>query len=82
MSHVACRMSHVTCHMSDAYVDRLDMLNNCCFHVYAQMSLFMGVNVNGFFWTAAAATSSREFANHRAGSQLKIVIISYPRDKL
>ena len=36
VSIVACRMSHVTCHMSNAYVDRWDMLNNFCFHVYAQ----------------------------------------------
>ena len=26
----------------------LDMPNNFCFHVYAQMSLFMGENVNAF----------------------------------
>ena len=52
MLHVTCRMSHVTCLMSNAYVDPWDMLNNFCFHVYAQMSLFMGVNVNGFFLTA------------------------------
>ena len=48
MSHVTSRMSHVTCLMSNAYVDPWDMLNNFCFHVYAQMSLFMGVNDNGF----------------------------------
>ena len=49
-NYVACRMSHVTCHMSNAYVDRWDMLNNFCFHVYAQMLLFMDENVNGFFF--------------------------------
>ena len=54
MLHVTCRMSHVTCLMSNAYVDRWDMLNNFCFHVYAQMSLFMDENVNGFFLTAPA----------------------------
>ena len=48
MSHVACHMSHVTCLMSNAYVDPWDMLNNFCFHVYAQMSLFMGENDNAF----------------------------------
>ena len=41
MSHVTCHMSHVICHMSyvmscHVYVDRWDMLNNFCFHVYAQ----------------------------------------------
>ena len=51
------------------------MLNNFCFHVYAQKSLFKVENVNAFFWTsAAAAASSCEFANHRAGSQLKMAI--------
>ena len=38
--------------MSNAYVDPWDMLNNFCFHVYAQMSLFMGENGNDFFWTS------------------------------
>ena len=28
----------------------LDMLNNFCFHVYAQMSLFTGEKANAFFW--------------------------------
>ena len=27
----------------------LDMLNNFCFHVYAQKSVFIGQNVNAFF---------------------------------
>ena len=53
--YVTCRMSHVTCLMSNAYVDRWDMLNNFCFHVYAQMSLFMGENVNAFFLTPPPA---------------------------
>ena len=30
-----------------------DMLNNFCFHVYAQKSLFVGENGNGFFGTSA-----------------------------
>ena len=30
-------------------VDPRDMLNNFCFHVYAQKSLFIGENGNGFF---------------------------------
>ena len=68
MLHVTCRMSHVTCLMSNAYVDPWDMLNNFCFHVYAQMSLFMDVNVNGFFFDRTLACES---TNHRAGSQLK-----------
>ena len=48
-NYVTCHMSHVTCLMSNAYVDPWDMLNNFCFHVYAQMLLFMGENVNDFF---------------------------------
>ena len=56
-------ISHVTCHMSNAYVDPWEMLNNFCFHVYAQKSLVVGENGNGFFdisfhlcffWTTAA----------------------------
>ena len=64
-------MSHVTCHISyvTAYVDPWDMLNNFCFHVYAQMSLFMGENVNAFF----TPTATHEFGVHGAGSQLKMV---------
>ena len=58
MSHVTCRMSHVTCLMSDAYVDPWDMLNNFGFHLYAQMSLFMGENVNDFFLTSTPSPVS------------------------
>ena len=60
-------MSHVTCLMSNAYVDPWDMLNNFCFHVYAQMSLFTGENVNEFY----LLTLAWDWTNHRAGSQLK-----------
>ena len=31
-------------------VDPRDMLNNFCFHVYAQKSLIIGENRNDFFW--------------------------------
>ena len=34
-----------------ALVDPRDMLNNFCFHVYAQNLLFMCEKGNGFFWT-------------------------------
>ena len=50
--------------------DPWDMLNNFCFHVYAQKLLFMGENVNGFF---DLLTLPCEWTNHRAGSQLKII---------
>ena len=33
--------NYVTCHMSNAYVDPWDMLNNFCFHVYAQKWVFV-----------------------------------------
>ena len=36
------------CEMSNDYVDPWDMLNNFCFHVYAQKSLFIGENYNAF----------------------------------
>ena len=41
MSSVKCHLS-AKCQMSNACVDPGDMLNNFCFHVYAQMLLFMG----------------------------------------
>ena len=34
--------------INNAYVDHWDMLNNFCFHVYAQKSLFVGENGNVF----------------------------------
>ena len=50
------------------------MLNNFCFHVYAQKSLFKVENVKAYFLTSSSSLTSapREFANHRAGSQLKM----------
>ena len=36
----------------------LNTLNNFCFHVYAQKSLFIGENDNEVFWTAATASPS------------------------
>ena len=53
ISHVTCHIAHVTCHMSNAYVDPWDMLNNFCFHVCAQKSLFNAENCNAFFTSAA-----------------------------
>ena len=53
-----------------ALVDPRDMLNNFCFHVYAQNLLFMCEKGNGFFLDLS--TLSCEWTNHRAGSQLKI----------
>ena len=38
-----------------AQVDRRDMLNNFCFHVYAQKSVFIGENGNELFWTTATS---------------------------
>ena len=38
-----------------ALVDPRDMLNNFCFHVYAQNLLFMGEKGNGFFGTSSSA---------------------------
>ena len=42
--------------LSHSHSLSLDMLNNFCFHVYAQMSLFIGENGNVFFWTATIIT--------------------------
>ena len=35
-----------------AQVDPRDMLNNFCFHLYTQKSLFIAENCNGFFLTS------------------------------
>ena len=43
----------VICQMLN--VDPREMLNNFCFHVYAQKSLFIAENVNAFFLTPTAA---------------------------
>ena len=37
--------------------DPWDMLNNFCFHVYAQKSLFIGENDNEVFLTASSSPS-------------------------
>ena len=52
-----------------ALVDPRDMLNNFCFHVYAQKSQFIGENGNAFFFDLIL---TRAITVHRAGSQLKI----------
>ena len=44
-----------------AQVDPRDMLNNFCFHVYAQKSLFIAENCNGFFFTTAPDPLTLEF---------------------
>ena len=53
------------------------MLNNFCFHVFTQKSLFMAENCNAFFYifiiTINRSTLPCEFTLHRAGSQLKNV---------
>ena len=41
MTHVTFCLSHVTCYMWNACVDPWDMLNNFCFHVYAQKWVFV-----------------------------------------
>ena len=53
----ACN-SNVTCHMACPYVDPWDMVNNFCFHVYAQKSLFI--------------LGQNSIRVHRADSLLKI----------
>ena len=47
------------------------MLNNFCFDVYAQKSLFIGENGNASFLDHSTSTIPCECTNHRAGSQLK-----------
>ena len=38
-------------------VTLLDIMNNICFHVYAQKSLFIAENCNGYFLTSSAAAA-------------------------
>ena len=45
-------LSSVPC----AYVDSWDILNNFCFHVYAQKSLFIGENEKIKIWTASTTS--------------------------
>ena len=42
---------------SQTKVDPRDMLNKFCFHLYAQKSLFIGENCNGFFFTSSSSPS-------------------------
>ena len=53
--------------------DPWDMLNNFCFRVYAQKSMFIGENDNVFFWDHII-TLSTDIMVHRADSQLKISV--------
>ena len=43
-----CHVMLSCCHMSSAYVDHWDMVNNFCFHVYAQKSLFIIIIIIAF----------------------------------
>ena len=56
-----------------AQVDPRHMLNNFCFHVYAQKSLIK-VKMTMLFLTSSATAASApcDIRVHRAGSQLKI----------
>ena len=58
------------------------MLNNFCFHLYAQKSLFIAENCNAFFFDKTfhlcffwdhISTRSIDIRVHRAGSQLKML---------
>ena len=48
VTYVKCHLSSVNCQLPNAYADPWEMLNNFCFHVYAQKSLFIGENGNAF----------------------------------
>ena len=45
------------------------MLNNFCFHVYAQKSLFIAENCNGFFGTSSSAAPSPVTLQSRRGGK-------------
>ena len=59
-------MSRIKCKMSNAYIDPWDMLNNFCFHVYAQ-------TVYRWKWQCFLGCECT-CQCHWAGSQLKIKI--------
>ena len=70
------RMSQKKFWMSDkswepGMYECLIVLNNFCFHVEAQKSLFIAENCNGFFFDLTT-TLSTDIRVHRAGSQLKM----------
>ena len=70
-SKVTLSLSHyLTLSISNSHSLTLGMLNNFCFDVYAQMSLFIDENVNGFFDHHTSITLTCYFRCHRAGSQL------------
>ena len=54
------------------------MLNNFCFHVYAQKSLLIAENCNAFFLDLLLilTTLSTDIRVSRAGSQLKILSVA------
>ena len=71
MSMLKSHFSHsLTLTLSISHPLNLKMLNNFCFHVQAQKSLFIDENDYVFF--DSFITLSCEFRVHRAGSQLKI----------
>ena len=41
--------------LSPSHSITLDMLNKFCFHLYAENSLFIAENCNGFFWTSSTS---------------------------
>ena len=72
----SCRCSKLTLTPSHSHSHThsitLDMLNNFCFHVYAQKSLFLAKIALRFLdHSHCIITLSCEFRVHRAGSQLK-----------
>ena len=62
-----------------AQVDPRDMLNNFCFHVQAQKSLYIAENCNAFFLDSSSSllTLSPDIRVSRAGSQLIIMLPLY-----
>ena len=69
-------MSNVKCE-----VDPWDMLNNFGFHVYAQKSLFIAENRNGFF-TPSPVPLPFEFIELVPTFQLKWLTIIYQKEVL
>ena len=67
-------------HNFHSFTVSLDILNNFCFHVYAQKRLFIAENCNAFFGTSSAAASpypvSLEFIELVPSKKLKMYFYS------
>ena len=82
MSHVTCCMSHVACHMSHVLCQMLMLILGTCWTIFVFMSMLkcrcLWVKMTMLFFDLLLHTLTRDWTNHRAGSQLKSIdILTY-----